>query len=400
LLSATLVSACIDQVGQQIVPRYLTARDHGWLGLLLDEHEAHVGRRKLALDRRLGELFDAPSASSRSRTKLLLARRVLDQLARTRTEAVVSPKEARALTFRAAAGSGAPRERVLSEVAASLGVRRTQLGAALFADLPGERSVCSLGSPSPAAFAERVNAALVAALIARAVTVRIRASGHTRALVRHARAAGLICLARRAKEGELALELSGPASLFRRTTIYGRALAGVMPRLTGCDSFELRASCLLPRSDDAATLIVRSGGPGTAPPEMAPPDPRPDQRLARELHRLAPDWEVRADPAPIESAGVLLFPDYELIQGADPTRRWLVEIVGFWTPQYLTAKLERLRQAGIERLLLCVDTNKGCGDGELPRDARILEHRRRVDAERLLARIAGSSAGGGFTQPV
>jgi uncharacterized protein len=387
LLSAALVSACIDQIDHEIAPRYLTARDHAWLARLLDEHEAHVGRRKLELDRRLSELFDAAAASSRSKSKLLLALRVLDRLARTRTHCLISPKEARALTFRAAAGSSKPRERILAEVGGELGVSASELGAALFGDLASERSVCSLGSPSPEAFAERVNAALVASLVARAVRVRIRAHGPTQSLVRHARAAGLICLAHSDADGALVLELSGPAALFRRTTIYGRALAGLLPRLASCQRFELRAACVLPKSEDSATLVVRSGGPGTAGQEMIPPDARPDPRLARELRRVAADWDVNADPAAMESGGGLVFPDYELTLRSDPTRRWFIELVGFWTSEYLAAKLDRLRQAGLDCVLLCVDANKGCGNGELPRDPKIFEYRGRIEAERLKSRI-------------
>jgi uncharacterized protein len=387
LLSAALISACTDLIGQEVVPRYLTARDHGWLERLLDEHEAHVGRRKLELDRRLGELFDAAAASSRSKSKLLLALRVLDRLAQTRTHALVSPKQARALTFRAAAGSGAPRGRILADVGAQLGVSGAELASSLFADLPGERSVCSLGSPSPAAFAERINAALIASLVARAISVRIVARGRGGSLIRRARAFGLICLARRGAIGELELELSGPAALFRRTTIYARALTGLLPQLASCESFELRAACLLPRTEDVATLVVRSGGPGTAPSELASADPRSDLRFVRDVRRIAPDWEVRADPPPIESDQLLVFPDYELIGPGDPGQRWFVEVLGFWTPEYLATKLERLRQAGIDRLILCVDTQRGCGPGELPDDPRIIGHRLRVDAGRLFSRL-------------
>ena len=60
-----------------------------------------------------------------------------------------------------------------------------------------------------------------------------------------------------------------------------------------------------------------------------------------------------------------------------------IEIVGFWTPQYLTAKLERLRQAEAV-CLLCVDTDRACALGDLPPHLPVLRFHRRIDAAAVL----------------
>jgi len=62
---------------------------------------------------------------------------------------------------------------------------------------------------------------------------------------------------------------------------------------------------------------------------------------------------------------------------------WL-EIVGFWTPEYLTEKLERLRQARFPNVILCVDEQRNCAEGELPPGARVVRYRRRVPAQSVL----------------
>lgn len=38
----------------------------------------------------------------------------------------------------------------------------------------------------------------------------------------------------------------------------------------------------------------------------------------------------------MEAAGTLIFPDFELVHRRERERRWLLEIAGFWTPEYLT----------------------------------------------------------------
>jgi predicted nuclease of restriction endonuclease-like RecB superfamily len=64
----------------------------------------------------------------------------------------------------------------------------------------------------------------------------------------------------------------------------------------------------------------------------------------------------------------------------------------------LTQKLERLRAAHLPNLIVCIDEDRQCGDGELPPDARIVRFRRRVDAAavmREVARLTGGLAASG-----
>ena len=75
---------------------------------------------------------------------------------------------------------------------------------------------------------------------------------------------------------------------------------------------------------------------------------------------------------------------------AAPHRAWLLEIVGFWTPGYLARKLELLGRAGMERLILCIDAERACGERTelaLPRGARAVFFRRRLDVDAVLAVI-------------
>ena len=94
------------------------------------------------------------------------------------------------------------------------------------------------------------------------------------------------------------------------------------------------------------------------------------------------------EPEPLRlGSGRLIFPDFALVHRRDPERRWLLEIVGFWTESYLADKLARLRGARIDRLILCVDAARACDDDAVPEGAEVLRYRRRVDAKQVLARI-------------
>lgn len=63
----------------------------------------------------------------------------------------------------------------------------------------------------------------------------------------------------------------------------------------------------------------------------------------------------------------------------------VVEIVGFWTREYLEKKLAALRKANVENLIICVDAERGCSEGDLSIGARVLRFKRKIDPAAVLA---------------
>ena len=363
-------------VGSTVVPRFLGEHDHPWLRSLLDERERFVGRLQRQLDARLREPLPREGLPG----KKTLAIHVLGRLSPSQHDAVVPPRQARALVFGEAARTPGPARRVLARVADSLGVTTERLEASLFADLPGERLVAGLTLPlSPGELALRANLALAQALLARATAVTIEAEGNARALVRHAKLRGLICtVAGRAPGADASLDVSGPLALFHRTLLYGRALGHLVPLLAWCQRFRLRAACAL--EGRHLDLHLQTGDPIFPAAEPRQYDSRIEERFARDFQRLAPDWDVLREPEPLAAGSALVFPDFALQHRHVPSRRWLLEIVGFWTPEYLTRKLALYRAARVPNLILCIDEERACADGDLPAGARVVRFRRRVDA--------------------
>ena len=407
MLPQALLRVSTRVEGDRIVPHYFTARDEPWLRSLLDECAGFVGRKLSELQDRLRE----PLPTRAPKAKLRIAIQVLNALCRERIVSAVPPKEARAAVFREAAAraADAPRQVVVSRVAESLGVTALELENALFADLQGERRVAELPkSVSPSRLAVDANIAIVSSLVRRAAHVRIAVSGNSRALIRHARLMGLICTISKAEHEQrsaghadsvnlnisrteaadgVVLDVSGPFTLFRQTEVYGRALASLVPRMAWCNDYELTARCALGRGGQLSTFVLRSGDPIGAGRELARHDSRLEAKFERDFRRATLDWDVIREPRPVASGYTLIFPDFELVHRRDGGRRWLLEIVGFWTQSYLSEKLERLRAAGIDRLVLCIDQNRHCSEADLPTDARIVRYKTRIDPRLVLAII-------------
>jgi uncharacterized protein len=372
-----------------VVPHFLGEHDHPWLRVLLEEHERFVGRARRELQARLREPLPCESPPMKRRQ----AAHILERMRHGHRTAAIPPRRARSLVFAEAARAPAAADFTLCTVASSLGVSAAELTDSLFADLPGEQLVAAPSKPmSPGELALRVNLAVAQGLLFHASTVRIEAGGNIRLLVRHSKLRGLICtVAERAGSADAVLELSGPFALFRHTRLYGRALGELVPLLAWCPRFRLQAECVL--HGRRLALSLATGDPIFPAEEPRRYDSQLEERFARDFRRLAPEWDVVREPEPVAVAGTLIFPDFALVHRHDATRRWLLEIVGFWTPDYVARKLALYRNAGLPNLILCIDEARNCAAEELPAGAHVIRFHRRVNAAAVLRLLANSEGG-------
>jgi uncharacterized protein len=374
----------------EIVPRYLDERDHPWLRALIDAYSRFEGRRRAELDQHLRE----PLAIYCPPAKKAQAISVLDKLCRDQTTSIIAPPKAREAVFTEAA-QGGRQEDILARAGERFGIKASQILECLYADLPSERRIAALPETINASqLALRVNLALVQSMMATAQAVEITLYGNSRDIVRFAKLRGLLCTVRTSpaqSECEFVLDISGPFAIFKRTLVYARDLASLVPRLAWCDRFELRARCAF--RDVERVVVIRSGDPIFPANEPRRFDSKVEDRFFNDFARLATDWDIIREPKPIPAAGTLIFPDFALIHRRDQNRCWLLEIVGYWTPDYLAKKLMLLRIAGLSNLILCIDEKRNCSEQDVQRFSHLVVYRNRIKPEQVLSMIDPDCSG-------
>lgn len=375
-----------------ILPAYLDRRDHPWISSLIDVYRSYAGKPRRLLSARL--LEDLPVASPPGKRRLAI--HALERLSKVQARhGGLSPKLRQALFSEAAARIGSPtpfsRDETVANVARLFSITPQCLEETLFADLPEERAVPEFEERvSPPELALRANLALIQGFLFRAAKVEMELLGNSRAVVRQAKLRGLLTTVRNNPENRTAtLEVSGPFSLFRKTLLYGRSLSEIVPLLAWCDRFELRADCMLRRGQDHGSLRLKTGDPflPSNPPRAF--DSALEERFAKSFRKLAPDWDIIREPEPIAAGGTLIFPDFLLRHRRDPERCFMLEIVGFWTPEYLAKKFERLCTARITNLILCVDETLNCADSAVP-GAEVIFFKRKLDPAAIISRLERS----------
>jgi predicted nuclease of restriction endonuclease-like RecB superfamily len=359
---------------------YLGAHDYSWLGVVLGEFLRFEGRRWRELEERLREPFEIPLDPVKLRAAIQVLRGLFGSAEYGHLDAVRARKE----LFELAARRTDSRSAILAEAAAELRVSKETLEESLFGDVREERRVKPPARTLPVSdLALRVNSRFAQAIVRGAAEVEVEAHENVRSLVRHARLRGLLCnVAAGNDSARTRLSISGPFALFRHTLVYGRALAELIPLLARAPRFSLSARCLI--HGERVRFVVESGDPLFPSENLRAFDSRIEERFARDMARLAPDWQVLREPEAVPALGTLLFPDFLLCHRLDPGRRFLVEIVGFWTPEYISRKLETLRAAKIQNLILVIDEARRCSENDLPLGAQVVRFRKRVDAAKLL----------------
>lgn len=369
-----------------LVPAYVTVADGPWLSAVVEERERYVGK-----PRRLWRVrCMQPWKVSAPAAKLRMVLRVLDRLGRG---VLRQPMESRALRERLfrAANSCEERSVVIRAVAEEFRLTEHALLQRLFADLPYERELTALpGNIGAIELALLCNERLVYELLQRALRVRIEARGQTRAVVRHAKWMGLLCvLVTDPSDQRALLEVSGPYALFKHTRLYGHALASLVPRLARCDAYRLEADCVHPETGEIGRLVLKTNDPIHPARELPAYDSRLEERFARDFAKLALDWDVIREPAPIAAGSGWCFPDFMLRHRGTGETYWL-EIVGFWTADYLRKKLQQLRAAALPKMILCVDDARCCDADALDGLGTVIRFRRRIDPVAVLSIVEPS----------
>ena len=363
------------------VPRLYDEGDLPWIAQLLDLVEQSVGEPWRMLVERV-EYAPLRVHPSHRAAMLQALRRVLGGAgARARIA-----RRARTLVLGPPALDPVERHARLATAAATLGTTPEDVESLLWIDLAMERPVVlPEGRPAETELAAFANLERIQRCVRRAHDLQLRVWDRATELVRTVARYGLISQIRCDGDATV-LDVMGPLALFHATIVYGRALAQLVPLLAEHPRFELDIRCRM--SGEEARLHV-------APPVWLPPAPA-SRRVPSIAERLASDLEalghaVEREPTPIASGAHLLFPDLVLDhRGGRGRARWFIEVLGFATHDYLAAKLDRYRGAGIPRVVLCADlaTAPGCEF-----TAQVCGFTRHVEVDDLIATIEHSRTG-------
>ena len=404
MISESLLSQSLR--GNSVTPLFLGPEDIPWLDRLIEEFARFKGRRFGDLKARLKEPMPFSALPFKKDLATLTLLRTLQPARTGDSKSAIKARLLRAALFRTQCKLQ-DKEKAIIEVANCFQILPEILMNLLFSDLWAERLIehNSISNLTALQLALQTNLFLVKSLLARSRNVKIEIYGQCRPVIRQAKLKGLICVietneSKQKTYGEMKLNsntemyngfrliVSGPYSIFRHTLIYGRHLGELLPFLQNCDRFELEATCLVKQKE--RVLKLTSGAPLPPKKESKRFDSQLERSFFREFSKLAIDWNLIREPEPIISGRGWIFPDFEIRNRRFPERRYFLEIVGFWHPDYLRDKLKKLAAAKLTNFIICIDRKFACGNSHewQATGGHIFEFSKRINPASILELIS------------
>jgi predicted nuclease of restriction endonuclease-like RecB superfamily len=256
---------------------------------------------------------------------------------------------------------------VKTEIANELGKSWSQIERELFSDVVQFHRLKSFeGYETAQALLARYNVAQTQAVLYDAVSMVVWACEDFKLILRYAKLARLMHTIERKPDGTYLIKFDGPISVLKQSRRYGVAFAKFLPALLSCSGWKMTAIiqhrrsswqnqfCLTPK--DGLTSNVKSAElfDSCLEENFAAKwgdEPREGWRLFREGEVLFKNQKV-------------FVPDFLFIH--DSGQRALLEIVGFWTPEYLDSKQNTISTFSDHQVLLAVSDSIEWGDTNDP----------------------------------
>ncbi|MCY3019129.1 MAG: DUF790 family protein [Planctomycetota bacterium] len=258
---------------------------------------------------------------------------------------------------------------VKRRIAEGLGVPWPDVESRLYADvMDWQRLVRFDGYATAEALLSRYNVAQVQVALYRATVMTVWARQDFKRILRYAKLARLLLDIRRIAPDEYRLDLAGPASILRETRRYGVNMARFLPWLLSCHGWHMRAVLMTPWKREAVLEMSASDGLCGSLPDPSDYDSGVEETFARKFGVERDGWRLIREGGILWEGQTLFVPDF-LFRHRDGKEVFL-EIVGFWTPEYLAKKREILRLFRDRRLLLAVAKQVARASVPAGRDAR------------------------------
>ncbi|GHO95239.1 hypothetical protein KSF_052870 [Reticulibacter mediterranei] len=253
------------------------------------------------------------------------------------------------------------RQEIMQEIAAELGTTIEQIEQAIFADRTANYILSDVGpSWTSEELIMRYNLELARGVLYWASEIIIEVASNYKELWHFIKLCKLMFWAEPIEDGGYRITIDGPISPFVSSTLrYGRQMAVFLPALLLCERWRLLAQVRPPQAQ--TTMIYRLDHNSALRSHFKRAgmfDSQLEADFAHEFEQKIGEkrghWQLRRESDVLLLGDTVMIPDFALVDEQDESRKILIELVGFWHPQYLRRKIEKVRAANCSHLLLLV----------------------------------------------
>jgi predicted nuclease of restriction endonuclease-like RecB superfamily len=338
----------------EILPRYAKFSNDNLEAAtsLIETYKAHVGEKKKILKAQVTDLENKGYEYRFIRGLALL----LDRKGTFTCNSKINPVDLRRKIFQATGKVGLPtttekRERIIESAASEMGLTTEKFEEYLYADLDDELILEKFSPPSAKELLEQYNLSLSQTLLFDSTELTFTASGSWQSLFYFVKKLGLIYEVYR--DNGLHVKIDGPASLFKLTKRYGISIAKLLPVIVANPEWAITAKILWKYTNEICNFKIESQKHGALFKKPNLPsetyDSVAEESFAQQFQAVRSGWTLKREPEPVPAGTQVIIPDFSLERAGV---KIYVEIVGFWTEEYILRKAEKLKQVEAKMLLL------------------------------------------------
>ncbi|ESA32356.1 hypothetical protein N836_27585 [Leptolyngbya sp. Heron Island J] len=244
-------------------------------------------------------------------------------------------------------------------------VEPTHIQQGLYADLKENRILTQFDAPTPEALIHRYNLSQVQGIFYRASHVVLNLHrndpGEYKLMFRYLKLFRLMTYIEGEADQGFTITIDGPASLFKASTRYGLDIAKLVPAILHVTRWHLSATLqwkdtyTKKLSEKSYTLdsecsLVSHYPPGKPYDSMI--EAAFAERWASLVEKSKTQWQLEREVELIPIPGSVMIPDFRLVH--PDGRVYLLEIVGYWRPDYLRKKFAQVQKSDCSNLILAI----------------------------------------------
>lgn len=341
----------------RIIPDRLTPKHHpkypDYAQQMVEIYRSGIGKRRRELHREIRKLFqDEPDCPPR---RIGAFCKLLDDASVYSRDIPGKAAKLRKKVFRLAAAShplvvhkdrffeNCERE-VKTGIATQLGKSWSDIESNLFADVIDYHRLTNFkGFGDSRELLTRYNIGQLQVALFKAVEMVVRAGNDLKTIIRYAKLARLMHTIDQPSDGVYRIRFNGPASVLRQTRRYGVNMAKFLPSLLCCRDWRMWARLQTRKKGFYVNLdISHHDHFKSYLPAQQEFDSEVEENFAAKWgDETRGGWRLLRESEMVLKDQKVFFPDFVLQH--DDGRRVLLEIVGFWTPQYLQEKAKTLK---------------------------------------------------------
>ena len=254
----------------------------------------------------------------------------------------LDPVEVRMFLFeRGFVTSKKERDSVLKYAAKYFNTDVETIERAMYADREEELVVTRVDEITPATLIRLYNLSLLQTTVFSCLRLTFWTSSNHKEVFRAIKRLGLMYELYE-DAGRMLVEVTGAASVLKMTRKYGTSMAKIIPYIIKAKNWWIKAEIL--ENDRIYLMEIDDRHRDLFPEkeERIEYDSSLEEEFARKLTALG--YEVVREPGVVKAGRFAFIPDFLVRKGKGEV---YVEIVGFWTPEYIERKLEKVRLTDI-----------------------------------------------------